>query len=209
MLEIGFGMGTDHLNMARRGARMTGIDITPRNFEVTSRRFEIYEKKTDLVVGDGENLPYKDESLDFVYSFGVVHHTPDTDAAISEIHRVLKPGGKCYLTVYHKTSIFFWWSVFFCNFILGRGFRRRTLKQQISMIEYPNTNENMVIRLYKKLEFEKLFENFGNVKAYIRHLIPVDITHLSGLYGDKNKPTPLLTRIGNRFGWYVVVEAEK
>ena len=121
-LEIGYGMGTDHLSLARRGATMHGIDLTQRHYGITSKRFELYGESSKLLTGDAENLPYEDNFFDFVYSFGVIHHTPNTEKAISEIHRVLKPGGKCWVTVYHKNSIFFWWSVLLWKHIIKQRF---------------------------------------------------------------------------------------
>lgn len=209
VLEIGFGMGTDHLNLARRGAIMHGIDLTPTNREISTERFKIYGMKSDLITGDAENLPYMDNSFDFVYSFGVIHHSPDTQRIISEIYRVLKPGGKCWITVYHKNSVYFWWSVFLVNYLLKGGWKRRTLQQQLSRIEYPGDNENMVIKLYTRKEFASMFSSFRSVNSYIKHLLLCDIAYLAPFYKNKNTPSPFFTRIGNRFGWYVVVEAGK
>ena len=209
VLEIGFGMGTDHLNMARRGGRMHGIDITPRNLEVTNSRFKLYGLETNLITGDAENLPYPAGSFDFVYSFGVIHHSPDTQKIIMEIHRLLKSGGKCYITVYHKNSIFFWWTVFLVKYVLKGGWKNRTLQQQISLIEYPNTNQDLVIKLYGRNEFHQMFSIFSDAKSYIKHLLPIDIAYISSLYSTKDNPARFLTKTGNMFGWYVVIEAVK
>ena len=209
VLEIGFGAGTDHLNLARRGGRMHGIDLTPKNHEITKKRLSLYGFKSNLIIGDAEILPYENETFDFVYSFGVVHHTPDTKKAVDEIYRVLKPGGRCWLSVYNKDSIFFWWSIFFVQFLLKKGWKKRSLQQQLSLIEYPNINENMVIKLYKRKEFEMMFNNFKNVKAHIRHLIPIDIAYVSSFYNNPFSPNPLLSRIGKKFGWYIILDALK
>ena len=209
VLEIGFGMGTDHLNMARRGGNMNGIDLTRRHLDITKTRLELYGLKSNLINGDAENLPYNDNTFDFIYSLGVIHHSPDTEKIISEINRVLKPGGKCYVAVYHKNSVFFWWSVFIVNYLIRGGWKKRTLKQQISLVEYPGTNENLVIKLYKKNEFDKLFDKFYKKESHIKHLIPTDLEYISGIFSHKNKPTKFLTLMGNKFGWYVVVEATK
>jgi ubiquinone/menaquinone biosynthesis C-methylase UbiE len=205
VLEIGFGMGTDHLALARQGGIMHGIDITPKNLVVTANRLELYGFKSDLITGDAENLPYEDNSFDFVYSFGVIHHSPDTEKIVSEIHRVLKPGGKCWITVYHKNSVFFIWSVFIYDWIFHGGFRKDTIKQRISRIEYPGDNPNLVIRLYKKHEFKSLFTNkFSKVNASIDHLIKEDITLFGSLFSQN-----ILNAIGKKFGWYVIVDATK
>lgn len=105
VLEIGVGLGADHQRFAEAGARLTGIDLTPRAVEHTGRRFTLFGLKTELRVGDAEALPYADSSFDCVYSWGVLHHSPDTPRAIDEVHRVLRPGGKARIMIYHKHSL--------------------------------------------------------------------------------------------------------
>jgi radical SAM superfamily enzyme YgiQ (UPF0313 family)/ubiquinone/menaquinone biosynthesis C-methylase UbiE len=213
VLEIGIGMGTDNLNLARRGANMHGIDLTPRNLEITKKRLSLYGLNSQLVTADAENLPYADNSMDFIYSFGVIHHSPDTERIISEIHRVLKPGGRCWVTVYNKNSIFFWWSVFFVYYLLLGGWCRRTLKQQLSLIEYPNTDQNMVIRLYTQKQFRALFRNFSEIRSSIRHLLPIDIAgigyFLKKVFRNPDEPARFWNALGEKFGWYIVINAIK
>jgi SAM-dependent methyltransferase len=209
VLEVGYGMGTDHLRLARRGGRMFGIDLTPRNLEETRRRLRLYGLQSRLTIGDAENLPYGDGTLDFVYSFGVIHHTPDTGRAVSEIHRVLRTGGSCWITVYHRNSLFFWWTVLSVNYALRGGFRKRSLQGQLSLIEHPNTDEDMVIRLYRRQEFQDLFRGFRSVRGCVRHLLPADLVGLDALFRDPSRPNRLLDWVGRRLGWYVVVEATK
>jgi len=204
VLEIGFGMGTDHLNLARQSAIMHGIDLTPRNLEVTQTRFNIYGLHSELFTGDAENLPFSDDFFDFVYSFGVIHHSPDTEKIVSEIHRVLKPGGKCWITVYNKNSIFFYWSILCVEWLLHRGYKKETIKQRISRIEFPNDNPNLVIRLYKRTEMEKIFLNFSNVNSSIEHLVREDF-----FYIGKYIPESFLHWLAKQFGWYVIIEATK
>ena len=188
---------------------MHGVDLTPRNLEITSKRFELYGLKTKLSVGDAERLPYNSNTMDFIYSFGVVHHSPDTKAIISEIQRVLKPGGKCWVSVYHKNSIFFWWSVLVVKYLMKGGHTKRELNQQLSLVEYPGTNENMVIRLYKRKEFELLFHQFAQTHSYIRHLLPCDIAYFSYFFRNRCQSSSFCNMLGKKVGWYVVVEALK
>ena len=93
VLEIGPGLGTDHAQFARAGGKMVAIDLTSRHLELTRRRFELEKLATRPVRGDAEGLPFAAGAFDVVYSFGVLHHTPDTAGAVREIHRVLRPGG--------------------------------------------------------------------------------------------------------------------
>lgn len=202
-------MGTDHLAMARQGGIMHAVDLTPRNLEVTRERFKQYNCETQLTLGDAEFLPYPDNSMDFIYSFGVLHHSPNTEKTISEVRRVLKPEGRCYITLYHKNSIVFWWTIYSWNFLLKGGWKKRTLQQQLSLIEYPNTNPNIVTRLYRKKEVKKLFNQFKNATHSIKHLIPADIVYFGYFSKNPFKPTRFLNRLGNWLGWYIVIEATK
>jgi len=104
-LEIGVGLGADHQQLAEAGPILCGIDLTERAINHTTRRFELFGLKSNLQVADAENLPFEDNSFDAVYSWGVIHHSPNTQKVANEIFRVLKPGGKLKLMIYHKWSI--------------------------------------------------------------------------------------------------------
>src|SRR5690606_4310576 len=97
--------GADHEAYARAGAKLYGIDLTPRSIEIVRTRLAQQSLQSDLRVGDAEMLPFDDNSFDLVYSWGVIHHSPDTAAAAREILRVLKPGGRFRVMIYHKWSL--------------------------------------------------------------------------------------------------------
>ncbi|HEU4387285.1 MAG TPA: class I SAM-dependent methyltransferase [Blastocatellia bacterium] len=104
VLEVGCGLGTEAVRFARVGAHYTGVDLTERSIELARRRFDQEGLAGQLRVADAEALPFDDESFDLVYSHGVLHHTPDTQRAIDEIHRVLRPEGTAMVMLYHKRS---------------------------------------------------------------------------------------------------------
>ncbi len=105
VLEIGVGMGADHAEWARhQPRRLAGIDLTQRAVDNTRRRLELSGLHSDLRVADAESLPFDDNSFDIVYSWGVLHHSPDTPQAFREVHRVLRPGGTTRIMIYHKYS---------------------------------------------------------------------------------------------------------
>lgn len=106
VLEVGVGMGADHAEWARNfPGSLTGVDLTPRAIGHTKTRLAILDRTSQLLVGDAENLPFRSESFDIVYSWGVLHHSPDTAKAIREVHRVLRPGGEARIMIYHSRSI--------------------------------------------------------------------------------------------------------
>ena len=104
VLEIGCGMGTDGAQFAAAGADYTGIDLTEAAIDLARKRFAASGLKGEFRVADAEKLDFADESFDVVYSHGVLHHTPDTEGAIREIHRVLKTGGRAMVMLYHRGS---------------------------------------------------------------------------------------------------------
>ena len=106
VLEVGVGMGADHAEWARNEPRtLTGIDLTPRAIDHTRTRLGILDRTSRLLVGDAENLPFSEDSFDLVYSWGVLHHSPDTVRAIHEVYRVLRRGGQARIMIYHSRSI--------------------------------------------------------------------------------------------------------
>ncbi len=104
VLEIGCGCGTDLLQFARAGAEVYGIDLSKHSVELARKRFNLYGLKAEVNDGDGENLPFHAEQFDLVYSWGVLHHTPNPPKAVMEIYRVLKRGGLIKAMVYRRFS---------------------------------------------------------------------------------------------------------
>ena len=107
VLEIGCGMGCMASQWASHGAEMTAIDLNPVAIEKTTRRFELFGLKGDIREVDAETLPFEDASFDFVYSWGVIHHTPGIEKAAREMHRVSSPGGRIALMLYSRDSVLY------------------------------------------------------------------------------------------------------
>ena len=105
VLEVGVGLGADHQRFAEAGARLTGVDLTERAVEHTQQRLAAFDLTSRLQTADAENLPFADETFDTVYSWGVLHHSPNTPRAIDEVWRVLRPGGSARVMIYHEHSI--------------------------------------------------------------------------------------------------------
>jgi SAM-dependent methyltransferase len=104
VLEIGCGLGTDGAQFAEAGADYTGVDLTEAAVELARKRFELFGLSGKFQTADAENLDFAADSFDLVYSHGVLHHTPETAKAIREIHRVLRPGGRAVVMLYHRGS---------------------------------------------------------------------------------------------------------
>lgn len=105
VLEAGCGIATDGVNFARAGARYVGLDLSSSALELAQKRFTMEGQPGRFVFGSVTDLPFADDSFDLVYSCGVIHHVPDTSAAVAEFHRVLRPGGSAVVMVYHRDSL--------------------------------------------------------------------------------------------------------
>lgn len=107
VLEVGFGAGTDFIQWLRAGARATGVDLTEEALAHLTHRVKVYQLPLpeDLRVADAENLPFASGSFDLGYSWGVLHHSPDTPRAIAELVRVVRPGGEIKIMLYNRRCL--------------------------------------------------------------------------------------------------------
>lgn len=156
VLEVGVGLGADHQRLAEAGARLSGLDLTERAIDHTRRRLAAFGLTSDLAVGDAENLPFPDSTFDLVYSWGVLHHSPDTPKAIAEVHRVLKPGGEARVMIYYK------WSMIGLMLWLRYGLARLRPFTSLASL-YAEYLESPGTKAYSHGEARELFAMFGRV----------------------------------------------
>lgn len=103
VLEIGVGMGTHAEILSSHARSYTGIDLTEYAVRATRKRFDVFGCNGHVLQMDAEQMDFQDAAFDFVWSWGVIHHSADTRRILAEIHRVLKPGGRCTFMVYHQS----------------------------------------------------------------------------------------------------------
>ena len=116
VLEIGVGNGSHASLLAQHSKSFTGIDLTEYAVKSTSTRFKEFGLPGTIKRMDAEALEFENESFDFVWSWGVIHHSSNTRKILEEINRVLKPGGEAIIMVYYRSL----WSYYFVNgFIHG------------------------------------------------------------------------------------------
>jgi ubiquinone/menaquinone biosynthesis C-methylase UbiE len=211
VLEIGVGMGADHLEWARsEPTRLVGLDLTDRAVEITRQRLSLYGFPFQLITADAEALPFFDATFDLVFSYGVLHHSPNTREAIRELHRVLKPGGVCRIMIYQKYCIvgFMLWLryAFFT-------FRPRRKLEQIyaEYLESPGT------KAFTVDEARQMLYNFREVQIKTE-LSPGDL--LEGAVGQRHNssllllakqmwPRKLIRRVAKNLGMMMLIEAKK
>lgn len=155
VLEIGCGLGADSRYISKLGSKITSLDLSFDNVALTLKGMHLLELKGQGVCSDAENLPFKDNSFDIVYSFGVLHHTPDTKRAIDEVCRVLKPGGKCIVMLYHKGYAYLYINLRFC-------LKRLSVSEDKLLSDHYDFTP--LSKMYSKKDAQKLFSKFKDVK---------------------------------------------
>ena len=156
VLEIGVGLGADHQMFAAAGAELYGIDLTERAIEHTRHRLSMFGLASQLATGDAERLDFPDESFDIVYSWGVLHHSPNTPKAIAEVYRVLKQGGSARVMIYSK------WSM--VGFMLWVRYALLGLRPWLSLAQiYDRYLESPGTKAYSVGEAKKMFAAFSEV----------------------------------------------
>ena len=96
-LDLACGTGDIAFELARRGARVTGLDITRRMVEIAHSKARLraarYGGQSDFLVGDMISLPFPDAHFDVVTTGYGLRNVPELDGAVREAARVLRPGG--------------------------------------------------------------------------------------------------------------------
>lgn len=233
VLEIGCGLGTDGAQFAKAGANYTGIDLTDAAVDLARQRFELFQLLGTFRVADAERLNFPDNSFDLVYSHGVLHHTPDTAGAIREIHRVLRPGGKAVVMLYHRDSYNYrvnismlrrtgvrllrWPAgVKLVHLLTGEpedslrehARRLQTQSEYLSSEEFLSRNTdgagNPLARVYSRDEARQLFNDFAHVELRTHFLNKRWLPVLGPLL-----PRSVETQMASRWGWHLWIYATK
>lgn len=215
VLDIASGYGWATVEMCRAGANVTGIDVAPRAIEGAKKHLEFRGLQADMRVMDAQAMDFPNSTFDFVLAWGCLMHMPDTEKAISEIFRVLKPGGRVAGYMYNKHSISFWWNIWFVRGImLGRLFAYKGSTTAL-VSRYTDgyvIGGNAHTKVYSPREAERLFEQKGFRTVQFRPWGPPSM--ISGFPFTKVPlgrllPYPIRKAIADRFGWGMVFRAQK
>lgn len=160
VLEIGVGQGTHAELIAPRCKSFTGIDLTSRAVEMTSRRLNLFDIPGKILQMDEEKMDFADNSFDFIWSWGVIHHSADTPRVLQEMHRVLRPGGKCTVMVYYKS----WWSFYVCGLLRG-VFQRQFIKQGSLHHVVQNSTDGAIARYYTQRDWQQITSGLFRLEA--------------------------------------------
>jgi SAM-dependent methyltransferase len=187
LLEVGSGIGVDSIQLARCGFDVTAVDLTERALEVAREFAAARRVEVDFRLGNAEGLDFPDDSFDVVYSFGVLHHTPDIGRSVEEIRRVLRRGGRAHVMLYHKWSLV-------------------NLVHRVLRLPYESPKDRHdhcpVVYTFSRKEARQLFAAFSSVTVQAAYPFTYG-------FGPLCTRLPLWLRrpLGRAFGWHLMITA--
>jgi|SRR5579875_740613 len=210
LLDVGCGQGIDVVQYALAGARVTGVDLTPRHVELARQHADALGVTARIIRGDAERLPFPDASFDRVHSNGVLHHTPNMPLALREARRVLRPGGEARIIVYNRRSYYYWLSL-----VLWVGIVQGLLWQEGSMagvmsrtVEASSVAARPLVRVYSAGELRRMLleAGFTDVTTAVGGFNAEDtpITDFLARHTRLFEDRRILRFLGRTGGWYLL-----
>jgi SAM-dependent methyltransferase len=196
VLDVGCGNGYVLSRYAAAGAAVYGVDLTRTAVELSRARFALAGLRGQFAVGNAEHLPYPRGTFACICSMGVLHHLPDIGKAIAEIHRVLRPGGRFILMLYHRNSALY---------RVGMAARRwRTGRSLDEMVREVDGSGNPKGNVYSRADMRRLLADFADVECFAGLFRP-DMVPKIGRY----VPAYWWASLERRCGWFLYAKARK
>lgn len=204
VLEVGVGAGTDFMQWVRSGAVAYGIDLTQEAIDHVVARLALYNLHAQEVkVADAEQLPYEDNFFDLVYSWGVIHHSPDMEQCLKEIIRVTKSGGIIKIMVYNRHSLFALYRYLLCGLFKGKPFTRW------DHILF-NHQESIGTKAYTITEMKLILSQHAvRIKQIKATVTNHDLLYYKGRIARFCAYVAACLLGWNRVGWFMTIELEK
>ena len=210
VLEIGLGYGTLGQMLAERGGDYYGLDIAEGPVGMMCYRLSTMGRgwKGRVQVGSVLDAPFADGIFDYVYSIGCLHHTGSLVRSISEVHRILRTGGKAIIMLYNRNSFRLRVEVPVRRFVslLSKGGFRRAAAEKIRALydadskgaAAPHTD------FVSSREVRQLFKEFSSVKIDIQNFDSYSLCGKAVLKRER-----LLSNAGRLLGLDLYITATK
>jgi ubiquinone/menaquinone biosynthesis C-methylase UbiE len=203
VLEIGGGIGTDLAQFARHRAHVTDIDLSRGHLKLAEENFRLRGLQGTFIHQDAETLPFSDDAFDVVYSNGVIHHTPNTAQLVSEIFRVLRPGGRAIVMVYAENSWHYWFQLVFRLGMLEGLLENISIGEIMSRnVELTETGARPLVKVYTKKRLENLFKEFSDIQILQRQLTPAELPRIV-------RSVVSMETAAKAMGWNLIIKAKK
>ena len=201
ILDLCCGQGRHVIELAKRNfTHLTGIDRSRYLIRLARKRALESDFLIKFSEGDARKIAEPANSFDCVYSFGVLHHIPNVEKALSEIGRVLKSGGQVMTMLYNKDSLIYGYSIVYLRGIKEKQLEKLTMDELLA--KYSERKEdNPYTRAYTKLEAQSLFSKyFESCSTEVRY-------NVIDLPGERKVKIGVPDR--QELGWHLIVKGRK
>lgn len=196
VLEIGCGIGTAAQSFVEAGAIYTGVDISKESLRIARQRFEVFNLKGSFYLTEDENISkvVPVETYDLVYSFGVIHHTPNPNIIISELSKYMNKDSILKIMLYAKNS----WK----NIMIQAG------------LDQPEAQKGCPIaNVYTEQDVINLLSMYNVVSIEQDHIFPYEIESYKNHEYKLNKwfesmPEPMFNVLEKFLGWHLLITAK-
>jgi len=211
VLEIGCGIGTDTINFARAGAKVTAIEISQKSLDLAKKRAKIFglQNKIKFYLANAEELSkiVPIEPYEFIYSFGVIHHTPHPEKVIKEVKKYCNQNTTVKIMIYYRYA----WKVLWILLKFGES-AFWNLDRLIAKHSEAATG-SPVTYVYSKDQARKLLKGFKILDMRIDHIFPYSIPEYKRYQYKKvwyfrYLPKEFFRRLETHFGWHLLITAE-
>ena len=194
VLEVGCGIGTSAHLFIINGANYKGIDLSKKSIELAKKRIKLFNLKGEIEEADIENYS-NEKKYDLIYSFGVLHHTPDTKKAVKNIYNLLKEDGTFKLMLYSKNS----WKYF-------------RIKDKLD--QYEAQSGVPIADVYTKEDVYNLLRDFKNIDIKQEHIFSYKIPEYKNYEYVKEDyfemmPENLFKCLENNLGWHLCITCNR
>ena len=196
VLEIGCGLATVGINFASHGADYTGVELSDESLKLAKQRFDVYGMNGNFFSGNAEYLstfvPIK--TYDLIYSFGVIHHSPNPEKIISEIKKYMNENSILKIMLYAKDS----WK----NYMIEAG-----LDQPEAQYGCP------IVHTYTKSDIVDLLEGYDIISIEQDHIFPYQVEpYKRGEYIKQpwfeSMPLEMFRSLEKNLGWHLLITAK-
>jgi ubiquinone/menaquinone biosynthesis C-methylase UbiE len=179
ILDAGCGIGMFVRFYARKGFEVHAIDLSSKAVEIVQKSLKAFDLHATVCEASVEDIPYPDDYFDYIVSNGVIHSTPNTEKAVEEFYRVLKPGGVATICLFYQNILLRNPQWYLIKKLIPLMLKKTRRRENMLLVETPNDlvrtydgKNTPIAKMYSRKQADALFTKFERLQVE-PHYFPV------------------------------------